>query len=142
MRLLLHSCDSATEVVARRDGDDVVLDRAAVEATTGWEAKDHGLCRGDVCRPAALGDTVTLVELARVLGRPLAVELDDDVTIAVLGEPGGTTSRRGDLSPELTLHDIDGGDVDVTRRGRRTLVVAWSTWCGCRYELSAWRELA
>lgn len=142
MRLLLHSGDDATEVTAHRDGADVVLDRAAVEAATGWEAKDHGLCRGDVCRPAALGATLTLTELARLLGRPLAVEVDDDLTVAVLGEPGGTTTRRGDLAPELTLRDAEGGDVDVTRRGRRTLVVAWSTWCGCRYELPAWRELA
>src|ERR1700759_70590 len=110
MRLLLHSGDSATEVVARRDGDDVVLDRAAVEATTGWEAKDHGLCRGDVCRPAALGDTVTLAELARLLGRPLAGELDDDVTIAALGDTVPRVGLAGLLAPPLAVELDD----DVT----------------------------
>ena len=144
MRLLLLVGDSTAEVDVRRaDGDgDVVLDRAAVLAATGWEVKDHGLCRGDVCRPASLGETLTLARLADLLGRPLALETDAEPAVAVLGEPGGTTARRGDQSPVLRLRDADGADVDVTRRGRRTLVVAWSTWCGCRYELPAWKELA
>ena len=142
MRLLLLTGDTATEVAAHREGDDVVLDRAAVLEATGWEVKDHGLCRDDVCRPARLGDSLTLSDLAGLLGRPLALEIEDELAVAVLGEPGGTTTRRGALSPELNLTDADGGMVDVTRRGRKTLVVAWSTWCGCRYELPAWHALA
>src|ERR1700712_4611771 len=142
MRLLLLLGDTTTEVEARSEQGEIVLDRAAVLAATGWEAKDHGLCRGDVCRPAALGQTLPLAELGDLLGRPVAGETDADLAVAVLGEPGGTTTRRGDQSPELRLRDAEGADVDVTRRGRRTLVVAWSTWCGCRYELPAWKELA
>jgi peroxiredoxin len=142
MRLLVLVGDAATEVEALGDDGEIVLDRAAVLAATGWEAKDHGLCRGDVCRPAALGETLTLLQLADLLGRPVAVEVDAELAVAVLGEPGGTTTRRGDQSPELRLRDADGADVEVTRRGRRTLVVAWSTWCGCRYELPAWKDLA
>jgi peroxiredoxin len=142
MRLLLLLGDGATEVQAGNEDGDIVLDRAAVHAATGWEAEDHGLCRGDVCRPAALGETLTVAQLGDLLGRPVAVEIDADLAVAVLGEPGGTTTRRGDQSPELWLRDAEGAEVDVTRRGRRTLVVAWSTWCGCRYELPAWKELA
>ena len=147
MQLLLHLGDEATTVqVSTRStdapGEALVLDRAAVLEATGWEVQDHGLCRGDVCRPAALGGTLTLAELAAVLGRPLALEVDGDEAVAVLGEPGGTTLRRGDVTPELSFTDADGRQVDVTRRGRRTVVVAWSTWCGCRYELPAWHDLA
>ena len=119
----------------------MVLDRAAVLEATGWEVQDHGLCRGDMCRPAPFGETLTLTQLAAGLGRPLAIETDDDLAVAVLGEPGGTTIHRGDLTPARTLADADGGSIDATRRGRRTLLVAWSTWCGCRYELPAWKQL-
>jgi peroxiredoxin len=142
MRLLLLLGDSATEIDVESGGGDLVLDRATVLDATGWEVQDFGLCRGEVCRPARLGETLTLSELGAALGRPVAVEVDGDDAVAVLGEPGGTTLRRGDLTPQLSLTDADGGTVDLTRRGRRTVVVAWSTWCGCRYELPAWRALA
>ena len=139
VQLLLHIGDASTRIEM---GEDLSLDRPTVLEATGWEVKDHGLCRGDVCRPATLGEKVTLADLAEALGRPLALEVEGDDSVAVLGEPGGTTVRRGDLAPELRLTDADGGEVDLTRRGRRTVVVAWSTWCGCRYELPAWHALA
>jgi peroxiredoxin len=142
MRLLLHLGDTTTTIEVARADDELVFDRPSVLAATGWEVRDYGLCRGDVCRPASLGERLTLTELANALGRPLAVEVDGDDSVAVLGEPGGTTVRRGDLAPELSLADADGSTVDLTRRGRRTVVVAWSTWCGCRYELPAWHALA
>ena len=141
MPLLLHLGDAATEIPAEPRNGDLVLTREAVLAATGWEVKDHGLCRGEVCRPGTLGATLTLTELAAALGRPVAVELDDELSVAVLGEPGGTTIQRGDLVPDLELTDADGQSVELTRPGRRTLLVAWSTWCGCRYELPAWKSL-
>jgi peroxiredoxin len=141
MRLLLHLGDGSSETTCDLQGADIVLTRSAVLAATGWEVKDHGLCRGDVCRPASLGETVGLTELATALGRPLAVEVDAEEAVAVLGEPGGTTVRRGDRVPDLALTDADGRAVQVTTPGRRTLLVAWSTWCGCRYELPAWKQL-
>ena len=80
MRLLLHLGDSSTQVDVDQHDDSLVLDRATVLEATGWEVKDHGLCRGDVCRPSRLGATLTLDELADALGRPLALEVDGDVS--------------------------------------------------------------
>jgi hypothetical protein len=139
--LLLHVGDDATYVPAEVRAGGLLLTRESALAATGWEVKDHGLCRGDVCRPASLGQTVTLSELAAALGRPVAVEVDGEQSVAVLGEPGGTTIQRGDAVPDLGLTDADGRDVSLTTPGRRTLLVAWSTWCGCRYELPAWKAL-
>lgn len=101
MRLLLHIADSSTETTAALRNGELVPDREAVRAATGWEVEDYGLCRGDLCHPASLGETLTLSELATALGRPLAVEIDEDQSIAVLGEPGGTTIQRGELVPDL-----------------------------------------
>jgi peroxiredoxin len=139
--LTLHLGDASVDVPADlRDGE-VVLTRESVLAATGWEVKDYGLCRGDVCRRGSLGETMTLTELAAALGRPLASEVGSDDAVAVLGEEGGTTIRRGDPVPDLGLTDTEGHSVEVTTPGRRTLLVAWSTWCGCRYELPAWKQL-
>ena len=51
MRLLLHLGDTSAQVEVDRDGDELVLDRTTVHRATGWEVQDHGLCRGEVCRP-------------------------------------------------------------------------------------------
>ena len=139
MRLRVHDGERVTEIQA---GDELTLTAADVLAATGWELEPHGLCRGDVCRPGRFGDSVALADLAAALVRPVAVETGVEPAIAVLGEPGGTTARAGDAAPPLTLPDPAGTDVPITGRGRRTALVAWSTWCGCRYELPAWAELA
>jgi peroxiredoxin len=142
--LLLFDGERATEVAARRVGPDLVLDATAVLSATGWELKPHGLCRDDVCNPAQLGEEVALGELAATLHRPLALELDgiDGPAVAVLGEPGGSTLHAGDVAPPVTLPDVDGNPVQITGTGRKTAVVTWSTWCGCRYELPSWLALA
>jgi thiol-disulfide isomerase/thioredoxin len=121
--------------------DGLTLTGEALLEATGWELKPHGLCRGDVCVPGALVAPVSLASVAAALGRPLAVEALDTGFVAVLGEPGGQTVLSGDVAPPLVLRDVDGNDVQVTGTGRKTAVVAWSTWCGCRYELPAWKQL-
>jgi thiol-disulfide isomerase/thioredoxin len=134
--------ERAGEVNASLDDNRVVIDAAAVLAATGWEVKPHGLCRGEVCVPAQLGDPVELSELANAFRRPLAVEVLDDVAVAVFGAAAGSTVQPGDLAPEVSLPDVSGVPTPVTGTGRKTALVAWSTWCGCRYELPAWQQLA
>lgn len=124
------------------DGEVLLTGEQVLEAT-GWEPKAHGLCRGEVCVPGCLDPSaVPLSQLAGLLHRPLAVEHLADRVVAVLGEPAGAAVTAGDPAPALTLPDVDGRAVPITGSGRKTAVVAWSTWCGCRYELPAWKALA
>ncbi len=121
---------------------------ADLARATGWDLKPEGLCRADACVPvrdrAALGADgwVDLVALAAAIGHPVAVE-QDPPTVAI-GEPA---SARGAAlasldAPDITLGTVDGGSTSVrAHTGKKRLVVSFSSWCGCRYDLPAWQEL-
>lgn len=134
--------DRESEVDAAVDGTTVHVDPAAIHAATGWELKPQGLCRGEVCLPAQLTAPVELAALAAALHRPVAVEVLADRVVAAFGAAAGATVQPGDRAPDLSLPDVTGAPTAVTRTGRKTALVAWSTWCGCRYELPAWLQLA
>ncbi|MCU1593184.1 MAG: Redoxin domain protein [Frankiales bacterium] len=138
--MVITVLDSDRETSVESDG--LLLSVDALREATGWELKPHGLCRGDVCVPCALQAPVSLVDVAAALRRPVAVHDLDDRTVAVLGEASGQTVSTGSVAPAVTLQDVDGAEVQVTGTGRKTAVVAWSTWCGCRYELPAWKQLS
>ncbi len=142
-RLVLLDGDHVAEVDVEVQGADLVLGPAALTEATGWACTPQGLCRGDVCVPVQLDPaTLRLADVAAALRRPLAVELLADRAVAVLGQPAGSTVAAGELPDPLSLPDVDGASVVVTGSGRKTAVVAWSSWCGCRYELPAWKALA
>ena len=138
MRLTVLQGDSTATVESSAD---LALTPDALLEATGWELKPQGLCRDDVCVPGTF-DPLTLTAVATALQRPLAAEVLDDQAVAVLGEGPGSTVRAGEVAEPLTLPDVDGQPLQVTGSGRKTAVVAWSTWCGCRYELPAWKQLA
>ncbi|MCU1602640.1 MAG: Redoxin domain protein [Frankiales bacterium] len=132
--------DGDRETTVESDG--LLLSAGALNEATGWELKDVGLCRGDVCVPVKLTAPVSLTDVAAALRRPLATEVVDGSYVAVLGEAGGQVAATGEVAPPLVLKDVDGNPVSLTGSGKKTAVVAWSTWCGCRYELPSWKLLA
>ncbi|MEX2255202.1 MAG: TlpA disulfide reductase family protein [Acidimicrobiia bacterium] len=141
--------EQTVETPARIDGPTLVIDGDDLERATGWHLESQGLCRGDVCVPARdraaleVEGGVSLREVARLLGRPLAVELGGD-PVAVLGEPGETYDRSHTHrdAPAFTLPDIDGSPVALDDfAGRKRVIVAWAPWCGCRYDLPVWDAL-
>ena len=140
--------DEVTDVDAEIDGDRVWVAAAALPAA-GWELKPVGLCRGDTCVPTTLhpglvddGDRVDLARLAP-LGDQLLV-LDAAARVAVLGASAAATANelRSGTAPDFTLPDLDGTPVSLAdQRGRKTVVVAFASWCGCAYELPGWQAL-
>ena len=133
--------DHEVEVTAELEDGRVLLDKVALAAATGWELKDVGLCRGDVCVPTRIrpdlvdaAGRVDLAVFADLLRRPVAVEVGDvaDGPVAVvLGEAADdrAAAMRSLDAPDFTLPDLDGAPVSLSQfRGRKVLVHAWASW--------------
>jgi peroxiredoxin len=128
----------------------VLTDRLAltpdeIHRRSGWEIKPEGACRGDAYIP--LPDDVTtpdglvdVVALAAQLAMPMAH--DEAHGLWAFGPPaGGKVLDSVDL-PDLELQDFDGNPVTIGGKpGKKTVVVAWASWCGCRLDLPAWQAL-
>jgi len=114
----------------------------------GWELQPSGLCRGDACVPVRdmdavrVGDRLDLVAVAAAVGQPIVLDLDAGLAAVALP----AELRRAALvdldAPSFTLPDLD----DVPRAlddwsGLKRLLVTFSSWCGCRYDLPGWQEL-
>jgi len=140
---------SEVRIPGGRDGDRLLVPVDDLLAATGWELKAAGLCQGDVCVPvrdaAALvvDGHVDLERLGATVGRVVAVDAAE--AIAVLGGPSSpetdvTAGSR--TAPDLALPDLEGREVKLSDyAGKKRMVVAWSSWCGCRHELGAWQAL-
>src|SRR5262245_11496250 len=82
-RLTLIDDGRAIDVPARFSSEAVRLQPADVARELGWELKTEGLCKDSVCVPVrnapdlANSDGIALDVLARVLGRPLAIDADE-----------------------------------------------------------------
>ena len=133
--------DGETTVRARVDGDRLLVAADDLTAATGWTLKPEGLCQGDVCVPTKIGGDgwVDIAELAAAVGRVCAVDAAE--AMAVLG--GSPARETTTVAPDATVFDLDGNPVqlmDAAPEGKRVLVT-FSSWCGCRYELPAWKAL-
>jgi hypothetical protein len=106
-----------------------------VASILGWEVEPEGLCKGEVCIPLrdssgfADGDSLNLTRLAELIGRPLAVSVEDQA--AYLGTPfehfGATVGRLE--APEFSLPDLVGDEHNLSNnRGSKILIAAWASW--------------
>jgi hypothetical protein len=128
-----HAIDAAIE----RKSSDSVLRLAAepVLEALGWTQKPEGLCQGDTCIPIGnrpnliTPQGVDLVELAEVLGRPIAVDQEESVASF-----GAETASHGaglvkGIAPDFTLPDLSGKEHSLSSfKGKKVLLIAYASW--------------
>jgi hypothetical protein len=122
-------------VAAVAAGDDLWLSAGTLAAATGWDLKPEGLCRDDVCLPAApgtslrSGDEINLTALARLLGQPVLQDRAHGVwcfgdAVAEPRQPRETLN-----APDFTLPDLEGRPHSLSDyRGRKVFLVSWASW--------------
>ena len=125
-----------------------LVDPSDLHDVLGWELKPSGLCRDDVCVPVwdidaiRVGGRLDIAAVAEAVGQPAVVDLDAGlVAVALPAE-----LRRGALTdldaPPFTLPDLDDRPHPLSEwAGVKKLLVTFSSWCGCRYDLPGWQEL-
>lgn len=126
-----------------------LVDAAAFGRLTGWDLREEGLCNGTACIPVrdrALAEpvagTLDLEVVAPLLDRPIVV--DHHARVVAVGATSqarreALVSRR---APSFSLPALDGSLRSLEElRGRLTVLVTFSTWCGCAYDLPGWQSL-
>jgi peroxiredoxin len=129
------------------DGPEPTLSATELETVTGWTAKAEGWCRGAECIPSSLlgevADASTPTASAVAAGLGAAYAVDPEHRMAVIGtrRDAGTSLASG-MAPDVALAGLDGHSHQLFEQsGGKTLVVAFSSWCGCRYDLPGWNAL-
>jgi peroxiredoxin len=147
---IIDADDRESTVAAIRDGDRLLLPAEALHATLGWTLEPEGLCHGDVCVPTSRWPALVDGEPARIdlavfgaaTGQPVVI--DAGAAVAAFGVAAGVRAERLSSldAPDFAVDDLDGEPVTLADfAGRKKLLVAWASWCGCRHELPAWQQM-
>ncbi len=113
----------------------VFLSPAALKDALVWELRPEGLCLGSVCLslpPDCLvvtGAAVDLIELANLLDRPLALDIDERAAYIGMSAGDRTAALASLEAPDFTLPDLEGHLHSLSDyRGLKVLLVAYASW--------------
>jgi peroxiredoxin len=146
--LTLICDDRTTSVEADLDGERLLIDPAQLALATDWTLKPEGLCRGAVCVPTSMwpelvdDGRIDLAVFARLTDQ--VVVADPVERVAALAPSAARRSQEMATlqAPDFTVDTIDGDPVSLGDfKGRKKLLVAFSSWCGCRYDLPSWEQI-
>jgi len=127
--------ESGAHAIRARVAPVVRITPDALASTLGARIESQGVCVGDLCFPVrddrelATADGIDLARVADILGRPLAVDLDERV--AVVGASPDERARRLESldAPDFTLPDLTGAPRSLRDfRGRKVFLLAFSSW--------------
>jgi hypothetical protein len=114
----------------------VRLSAQAVHRCFGWERKNEGLCRDEVCIPARRlagieGDDgrFDLDGLAALLTRPIAIDIDARAAFVGVSAPTRAAPLARFEAPDFTLPDLDGRLYTLSdHRGKKVFLATWASW--------------
>jgi len=114
----------------------------------GWKLEPQGLCKNGQCLPTAAhaglvsGDGIDLARFAALQDRACAIDLEERVVALGPCSADRTALLRSLEAPDFTLDDLSGRTHALSAyRGRKVMLLAYASWCGCRHDLPAWQEL-
>ncbi len=139
--VILTSESESTPASARAEGDSLWLRSDELLASTGWEIKAEGVCRGEVCVPlpddraAALlseREGATWLDVAGFAGYVGQTFAHDESRSAWYFGPG-PEERRGQLdmldAPDFELPDLAGRVHRLSdHKGKKVLLALWASW--------------
>ena len=125
----------ATAVKADVDDGRVLLMPGEVERALGWILQPEGFCREDICVPVREGagvirdEAVDLAAFADLLGRPLALDIDERAAAVGASALGRASALASLAAPDFTLPDIDGQSHSLSDyRGKKVFLAVWASW--------------
>ena len=123
----------AVEALVGPEG--VRLSPDAVETALGWELRPEGLCREDRCVPLRdaasriTPESVDLAALAELLGRPLALDVEERVASLAASARERGAALASLRAPDFTLPDLSGKQHSLSeQRGKKVLLIAYASW--------------
>ena len=109
-------------------GDTLAIDPAML----GWDRKPEGLCRDEVCIPVPVGTPAGGLDaelLARLVGRPLAIDHDEHVAAFAAPAAERAASLRSGTAPDFELPDVHGVLHRLSDfRGKKVVLYAYASW--------------
>ena len=125
-----------------------LIDADRLPEALGWQLKPTGLCQEHTCVPVRdasslrVGDRIDLAAVARALGRPVVVDVEAGLMAMALPAELRRQALDDLRAPPFELPDLDGTPHRLDRwQGQKRLLVTFSSWCGCRYDLPGWQAL-
>ncbi len=150
LRQITIITDRAAPVDAEADPSrgTFLIDPADLPPVLGWALTPSGLCRDDACVPVRdldairVGDRLDVAAVAAAVGRPSVVDVPAGIVAVALPAELRRRALAELDAPTFTLPDLDGVPHALDEwSGRKKLLVAFSSWCGCRYDLPGWQAL-
>jgi hypothetical protein len=125
----------ATDVQATVADGSVLLTPDAVATALSWELKPEGFCRAHVCVPVRedsgvlRGGSVDLAAFASLLGRPIAVDVDERAAaLGAAAHDRGAALATGE-APDFRLPDLAGRVHALSDfRGTKVFLAVWASW--------------